>query len=97
MASLHESSCPRCGRREVHPRAAALAPKLTGVNFICWLFGGMILSIGWSLAKPKRCMCKACGHLFTTLTRASQLWLLVFLALVALVLWGFWLEWHSGE
>ena len=55
----------------------------------------MILSIGWSLAKPKRCMCKACGHLFTTLTRASQLWLLVFLAVVALVLWGFWLEWHS--
>lgn len=97
MPSLDDSSCPQCGCRDAHKRAVALSPKLTGGNALFWLFGGVIFSTAWSLARPKRYMCNACGHFFTTLTRASQLWLLVLVGLIALFIYGLWLELHPEE
>lgn len=97
MASLHETCCPQCGCRDVHKRAAALSPKLDGGNTLFWLLGGFVFSVAWSLAKPKRYMCNACGSFFTAFSLASQLWLIVLLALLALSIYGVWLELHPDE
>ncbi|HEY1049070.1 MAG TPA: hypothetical protein VGE39_04920 [Prosthecobacter sp.] len=75
----------------------ALGPKLTGGNTFFWLFGGFIFSVAWSLARPKRYMCNTCGNFFNALTLASQLWLIALAGLVALSIYGVWLELHPEE
>jgi hypothetical protein len=72
----------------------ALAPKLDSGNALFWLMGGIIFSVLWSLAKPKRYMCSQCGGFFKTLTLASKLWLIVLVMLLGLSIYGVWLELH---
>jgi hypothetical protein len=97
MASLHETCCPQCGCRGVNRRATALGPKFDGGNFLFWLLGGFIFSLLWSLAKPRRFICTQCEHIYASTTLAMRLWLIVLLVILALFIYGVWLELHPEE
>jgi hypothetical protein len=97
MASLHETCCPQCGCRDTHKRADALAPGFDNGNGLFWLLGGIVFSILWSLAKPKRYVCGQCEHFFVATTLAMRVWLIIMLAVFASCVFGVWLELHPEE
>jgi len=84
--------CPHCGvegdhavthslRRSTSPRA--------------WHFGGFLLSVLWAGSRAQRFRCLQCGELFSSDTHASKGYRLLFLLLLAIIVFGMYGEFAS--